>query len=335
MKRHENKGLRKICGCARTKWTKCDHPWHFNFKPKNRARHNPQSKDGSYRFSLDKVLDRHIDSKSEAEDEAAKIRIAIKAGTFGQPAPVRESLTIGQLLDSYKERYIDVETPDSAENASYLVGAINKVDLVRPDGQTLAFGNWRVLDVSTDTLERFKEIRRTRGVVGMNRSLALLRAALNWAVRTKQIAETPFKIGTETVVKLADEHTRSRRLDPDEQAALLAACGPHLRGLVEAAIETGCRKGELLSLQWHQVEGMKLDEKKTVTWASRSELFLPFKKTKTKRDRRIPISTRLRAILECGAMTRQEIPTRPTPLCSAARLALGYSACREHGARRS
>lgn len=49
----------------------------------------------------------------------------------------------------------------------------------------------------------------------------------------------------EPVVKLAAEHARSRRLDADnsEREKLLAACSPHLRSVVEAALETGCRKG--------------------------------------------------------------------------------------------
>jgi len=54
---------------------------------------------------------------------------------------------------------------------------------------------------------------------------------------------------------------------------------------VVAALETGCRKQELLSLQWTQVR-----------W-DRNELFLPGTKTKTKRPRRIPISAALYAVL--------------------------------------
>jgi integrase len=38
---------------------------------------------------------------------------------------------------------------------------------------------------------------------------------------------------------------------------LLAACSPHLRSIVECALETGMRRGEILSLQWRQVEGMQ------------------------------------------------------------------------------
>jgi integrase len=73
--------------------------------------------------------------------------------------------------------------------------------------------------------------------------------------------------------------------------------------VVEAAIQTGMRRGELLSLQWAQVIGMTIDDTTptptpTIRWAARAEISLPWTKTKTKKDRRIPISTRLRAILE-------------------------------------
>ena len=107
------------------------------------------------------------------------------------------------------------------------------------------------------TLDRFQ---RTRGgVVTTNRDLALLRAAFNWAIRKKQIKETPFKIGTEAAISLDDEHARSRRLDADEARALLDASSGHLRAVIEAALETGMRRGEILSLQWSQVQGMKIE----------------------------------------------------------------------------
>jgi integrase len=59
--------------------------------------------------------------------------------------------------------------------------------------------------------------------------------------------------------------------------------------VVVAALETGCRKQELLSLQWLQVH-----------W-EQNELFLPGTKTKTKRSRRIPISAALHEVLVRGS----------------------------------
>ena len=99
---------------------------------------------------------------------------------------------------------------------------------------------------------------------------------------------TPFKRGTEAVVKLTKELPRIRRLEAGEQAPLLAVCGTHLRAMVgKGALETGMRHGELLSLQMKQIR-----------MSPRAEIFIPAQKAKQKKDRRIPISTRLKAILE-------------------------------------
>ncbi len=67
---------------------------------------------------------------------------------------------------------------------------------------------------------------------------------------------------------------------------MVAAAGPHIQRLIIAALETCCREGELLSLQWCDVS---LD---------RGELTLRAAKTKDREDRVIPISRRLRGVLE-------------------------------------
>jgi len=106
----------------------------------------------------------------------------------------------------------------------------------------------------TGTIEQFRAARSPAGLVATNRDLALLRACFNWAIRVEHVDRTPFKRGTEAAVKLTRELSRRRRLEAGEADRLLAACSTsHLRALVEAALETGMRKGELLSLQWHQV----------------------------------------------------------------------------------
>ncbi|MGE3959944.1 MAG: hypothetical protein AB7H96_24765 [Vicinamibacterales bacterium] len=98
-KRHENNGLRKLCDCARRNWPKCSHPWHFNFKlPGGKA----------YRFSLNKFAKKNIDNKTDAEALADKIRDEIREGTFGKPAPRKET-TLAVLFDTYLERYVRVE----------------------------------------------------------------------------------------------------------------------------------------------------------------------------------------------------------------------------------
>lgn len=280
--RHRNDGLRKVCGCPRRKWPKCSHGWRINFKWKG----------VHHRYALDRLLEKKVRSKTDAESEAEKIRTAIREGTFRHPGqaddrPVLATLTLSELLDHYDRRYLSAERAKSSlQKARYEMAAIKRPVLTLPNGLPRAFGEWFVSDISTDTIEQFRAARRAAGAVAANRNLALLRAAFNWGIRVGILDTTPFKRGTETVVKLGRELPRRRRLEGDEAERLLAACGTHLRAVVEAALESGCRLGELLSLQWHQVRG-----------GNRPEIVLEAGKTKTKVERRVPISSRLGAIL--------------------------------------
>jgi integrase len=178
---------------------------------------------------------------------------------------------------------------------------INATPVPVPAGEDRPFSAWFMVDITADTLERFREVRLARGGgrIAVNRNLSLLRAVFNWAVRVGYLQQTAFKRNTETIVRLAVELPRSRRLEDDEEHTLLAACGRHLHDLVLAAVETGCRRGELLSLRWNQVRGDPI-----------REITLPACKTKTKKDRTIPVSTRLRAVLD---MRRDDPAGEPLP----------------------
>jgi integrase len=298
----------KICKCRNQ--TKCRHPWWFSFKRRDEKQ---------LRKSLDVVLERRIDSKIVAEEEAGRLRTAIRATLddpaspaltryqrelFGLPVPPAASalatLTMQQLLDTYYERHLKLTA--TSEKRKYEIGAIARTKLPTLGGPEAALGEWLVVDVTADTLERLREttsvsaVHKTSekrsnaigGPIAANRNLRLLRAAFNWAIDKGLIERTPFKRGDRTTVKLTRELARSRRLQSGEAERLLAAChSTYLRALIEAALETGCRRGELLSLQWQQVQ-----------LEPRPELWLPAGKTKTGRARRVVVSTRLKTILE-------------------------------------
>ena len=286
--------IRKVCGCPRRGWAKCEHPWHFAFKWQGIH----------HRFSLDKHLGRPIDSKTKAEEEAAEIRKQIKAGKFGTNAPQLEGLTLRKLADAYLERYVAVDRAATASEFKYELGTICRTLMPQVSGGTVAFGDWRLTDIVTDSVERFREIRlaSASGRVGVNRNVRRLRALFRWAIKKGYAKETPFKLNGETIISLEKDNVRSRRLNPPEypgeEAKLLAVSSPHLKAIVIAAIESGMRRGEILSLQWSQVEGITIDDESKVTWAANARIFLPKDKTKTKKDRWVPISTRLRGILE-------------------------------------
>lgn len=288
----------KICSCKDP--LKCRHPWWFSMTRAGAPR---------IRASLDVVLERHISGKAEAEREASKLRLAIAEAKLtarqrerlrlpGPVVPALERLTVRQLLDAYRDRHVSLLT--SQERVAYRLGVIARTELPRPDGVTLPFGEWLVTDVTADTLDRLREARsvqsmrrsgrvrhRTGGAVTANKDLRLLRGVFNWALDKGLVERSPFKRGDRTTVKLVQEQARSRRLSEGEAERLLPACGPHLRALVEAALESGCRLGEILSLQVHQVQ-----------FEPRAEIWLPAAKTKTGKARRVPMSTRLRAVIE-------------------------------------
>jgi integrase len=289
-------GLRKRCTCPRRRWSTCAHPWHFAF----------QWKGEHFRFSLDKHLGRTIVGKTEAEAEAEKIRAAIRSGTFrlGTPEPTtRETLTLEGLFELYRDRVVSTRAPSSQQRYRYAIGVIGRTPVPTLAGTPLPFGAWRVSDVTTDAVEQFRDIRRAlSGATGTNRLLEVLSAVFAWAASRKRrlVDESPFRDGDQAAVEHFPEAARTRRLHPGEGERLLRACGDHLRAVVECALETGMRKGEILSLQWSQVR-----------WSPRPQILLPASKTKTKRDRTIPVSARLRAILEMRRLDAAGDPMGP------------------------
>jgi integrase len=113
----------------------------------------------------------------------------------------------------------------------------------------------------------------------VNRELDTLRSILSRAVEWGVIVESPAR----NVKRLKLDNRRTRILDGAEQAALLAGCtGRKLRALVQVALVTGARLGELLALSWDQCR----------------DGFVTFLETKNGRMRRIPISPTLAAVLE-------------------------------------
>src|SRR5690606_36579206 len=97
---------------------------------------------------------------------------------------------------------------------------------------------------------------------------------------------TPLVHGDSDVIRRRKEAQRHRRLEPGEEEKLLAAAEPHLRALIVPALETCCRQDVLLRLRWVDVS------------LARDETVLRAEHTKTREKRVIPISSRMREILE-------------------------------------
>jgi integrase len=261
--RSSTDNVRKICTCV--KWKTCSHPWYLDY----------QREGVRYRDNLDKLIGRHAKDFNAAKDEARRAIIAKQEGRDPRGLVPADDPTLEQMLTQY--------VTERPRRDRWQVPKLLSVPVPSPDGRP-RFGDWRLSAITTETLKQFRQLRPH---VAGNRDLNLLRAAFNWAVLGGLMPRSPFRIGDVPAIRLGRELARTRRLHPGEADGLLAATSGLWRDLITAALETGMRKGELLSLQWKQVR-----------FAPRAEIFLPADKTKTKRDRRVPISTVCRRVLE-------------------------------------
>ncbi len=265
-RRSETDHVKKICGCV--KWKECGHPWFISYREGKEVGPSGKVRERGIRCKLSTLVGREPKDFADAKAEARRAIVAWKDGRDARQLLPGDAPTLAMVLDEYGKR------PNGAPIDRYQRGPmLTTVVNGKP------FGEWGAAEVTREMVEAF---RRKRPAVAANRDLALLRAMFNWAVLGGLVATTPFKVGTVSAVKLAREETRTRRLQPGEDERLLLNAGG-LRDLIVAALETGCRRGELLSLQWEQVRG---------------DLFLPAGKTKAKKPRRVPVSTVLKAVLD-------------------------------------
>jgi integrase len=214
-------------------------------------------------------------------------------------------LTFGDVCERYVTEYLGRnDTPDgprwtgqhlrprTAEQAEYHIKTIRHIAVPAADGKTVRLESKPFTAVTTTDVKAVQAARRSHGSVGCNRLMARLRHLFNWSIAEGFTERSPFKRGDVTLIKLDTnaETERTRRLQPGEQARLLQHANPHLQALIIAALSTGCRRGELLSLQWSQLQR---DEQ-----SGRQTIVLPASKTKTHKPRVIPVSLNLHAVLE-------------------------------------
>ncbi len=142
-----------------------------------------------------------------------------------------------------------------------------------------------------------KQVVQERGLSPWtaNGKLAIIQKWLNWC----RWHQPPYVIDNPaTRVKgLARELNPGRFLTPDEIEGMLSAFqGSHLYPMVATAIFAGLRVGELMHLEWRDIDF----ERNTIMVQNKHEWQF---KTKSKKFRVIPLNARLKAILMSYAKT--------------------------------
>ncbi|WP_194075174.1 integrase [Methylobacterium durans] len=237
-----------------------------------------------------------FDTKADAERWARSLEAELdRNGALPDTRPAENS-TLAQILT----RYRDEVSPKKRSHVSE-ISRINAL-LRRPIcHRTLAL-------LSTADLAAYRDERlKVVGPATAIRELSTISHAIDTARREWGIhlAQNPCKL----VRRPSPPRGRTRRLEGNEEQILLAAADAgrvrYLRPLIILAIETGMRRGELLSLRWEHI-----DLEKRVA-------HLPLTKNGTSRD--VPLSSH--AIQTLRGLQTGESATVFTAAPNAVRLA--------------
>jgi len=206
-------------------------------------------------------------------------------------------ITLRELLSKYKENFQD--------QASYKGVKRFYVDNIKEYfGEETLLGNIRYVDLETyrNHLKTKLTIHdKIRKPATINREMACLRHIMSKAVEWDIIERDPFKKGKS--LHLKENNKRLRFLSEDEITSLLDACPPYLRNVVVCVINTGMRKGEMLSLKWDQVRN--------------GLIYLD--KRKTNESRQIPINDALDAVFK-GIRKEQQLTSKHVFTCQGKRI---------------
>ena len=292
---HDNGGLRKRCRCARRKWSTCPHSWTFNFT----------WRETSYRFPLDRYSDHRLVSRDEAKHEADRLRMLIRGGTFPPVSEAESSptaLTFDAFGDLWNERARLATTEVQQRNDRILLRRLGNLHI--GDDR---LGDRTIGRITEDDLETAFRGLATLAASTFNKHRQTILHLQRWGVKKGYL--THSWLSAESDIKRKKGAKRERRLVPDEidhgrvtvpgeERRLLDHATPWLRTLIIAALETCCRRGELLSLRWRDVS------------LGRLEITLRAENTKDDELRRLPLSPRLAGVI---GMLRLDPTGQPHP----------------------
>ena len=183
-------------------------------------------------------------------------------------------LTFNELADRYEENYRHQRSFNSLKG--YVIRGFREF-----------FADRRLSHITFLDLETYRNRckatptmwGKTKADTSVNREMVVLRHMLNKAVEWGMLETSPFQKGKRLMFK--ENNQRLRFLSDDEIDRLLDACSSHLKPIVEIALHTGMRRGELLSLTWEQIRN--------------GQIYLT--ETKSGKSRQIPINDRLAHVL--------------------------------------
>jgi len=230
-----------------------------------------KTKSGKIRWYLD-YRNAHGERKQELvanavhrEDAVAALQKKVLAELDKRYGTERKKRKIGfkTFAESYLRDYAMVVKKSWGTDKSRMETLVNY------------FKDTELSKIAPSTIQRFMAWRQKEGnsKSTVNRYLALLKKMLNLAIEEGYLEQNPV-----TKIKFYSEkdNLKERILSEEEEKRLIEASTPHLKSIITIALHTGMRLGEILNLEWDQIDF--------------KELSILVEKTKSGRSRTIPIN---------------------------------------------
>ena len=183
------------------------------------------------------------ENKKLAERIYHKVLCEVAEGKWFEKLPGEEK-TLREMMDKYMKEHSLPKKASSERDTSSLTHLLP------------FFGENIVSEITPKLINQYKATRRAEGAspCTINRELALMKHSFNLAMgEWEWLRESPLqKISMEK-----EPPPRDRWLTHEEEQRLLAVCPLWVKEIVILAMETGCRKEEILSLEWTSVDLFK------------------------------------------------------------------------------
>lgn len=234
---------------------------------------------GSYQIDYfdptGKRIRKSFAKKKEAEAELGK-RVSLKAEGRYLDVKREYTTTLSELIKNYETNF---GSQKNFENAKKLYLSNFKSYF----GENTILAN--IHYVHLETYRNYIQKKPTRsGTVrtdaSVNREMSCLHHLFTKGGEWDLLEQNPFNKGKSLLLK--ENNQRLRFLSHDELNKLMAAAPDYLQEIITCAVNTGMRRGELLSLKWEQVRNG----------------FIYLQKTKTNEPRQIPLNDTLVELLE-------------------------------------
>ena len=148
---------------------------------------------------------------------------------------------------TFTELAEDLKTDYRIQGRKSLDGLDNRISHLKK-----VFSNMRAMEINTARVKRYIDLRQSEGAQNgtINRELAALSKMLNLGMEN-----TPRKVlSMPHIPKLKEANPRKGFFEHEEYQAVLAKLPKYCQGPVTFAYYTGWRQGEVLALQWSNVD---------------------------------------------------------------------------------